>query len=461
MMDRRPSLGDVNIAIIGFADTGAAVAGVVLRHGGRVVAIDDRPSSASQARAEALGIDLIVAPSPAALDGLIRDCAFVVVSPGVSPSHPIFAVAPSNKLISEIELAFQISRVPIIAITGTNGKTTVTTLVNQMLVRSGLKSTAAGNIGPTLIEAADRNDLDVIVAEVSSFQLALTQTFRPHVATWLNFAEDHLDWHPTTDDYASSKAKIFAAQGSADIAVVNNGDRVVMDHVRSAASQVVTFGRESGDYRLDGERFVGPRGRDLGGLDLLPRTLPHDIDNALAALATALEAGASVSGCAIALGESTLLPHRVEFVEDIEGVKFYDDSKATTPSAVVAALAGFASTILIAGGKNKGLDLSVIREFIDREKNHSIRAVVAIGESAPEIVKIFAPNYQVQIGESMDEAVTKALELAVPGDVVLLSPGCASFDWYRSYVERGDDFVRVVHQLGERAASGMNSGGVN
>jgi UDP-N-acetylmuramoylalanine--D-glutamate ligase len=450
MTERRPPWHDGSIAVLGFAGTGAAVAGVVLRHGGQVVAIDDRPSDESRARAEELGIDLVVAPSPAELHGLIRDCAFVVVSPGVPPSHPIFAVAPSNKLISEVELACRVAEVPIVAITGTNGKTTVTTLVNEMMVCSNLRSAAAGNIGPTLIEAVDRNDLDVIVAEVSSFQLALTQTFHPHVATWLNFAEDHLDWHPTADDYASSKAKIFAAQDPSDVAVVNITDPVVMERAKSLRSRLVTFGRDDGDYHVAQGRFIGPGGRELGGLELMSRTFPHDIDNVLAAFATALEAGATVTGCAQALAGNIPLPHRVAYVETIDGVSFYDDSKATTPSAVIAALAGFVSTVLIAGGKNKGLDLSVIRTFIDREESHVLRCVVAIGESAQDIEDIFSSGYQVYRAESMDEAVARALKLSIPGDVVLLSPGCASFDWYRSYAERGDDFVRAVHQLDSR-----------
>jgi len=445
------------VAVIGLAHTGEAVARAVIGHGAGVVAIEDRPREETRRRALELGIDLVLSPGREELARVIATCSLVVVSPGVPPSHAVYQIAPRELLVSEIEFASRLARVPIIAITGTNGKTSVTTMVDEMMRNSGIASTAAGNIGPTLIDAAERTDLDVIVAEVSSFQLALTETFHPHIATWLNFAEDHLDWHDSLEDYRRSKAKIFANQDEGDVAVVNLDDPMIVGLARESRARVVTFGHKDADYRTVGDRFVGPRKRDLGGIDLLARALPHDIDNALAALASALEADADLAGCQQALREARVLSHRVEFVREIHGVRFFDDSKATTPSAVMAALRAFPSVVLIAGGRNKGLDLSAIRDFADQHDAHQIRAVVAIGENAEEIAGIFAPEYATSEASTMDDAVANALRLCHPGDVVLLSPGCASFDRYLSYQERGEDFVRAVQALGERldAADGL------
>ncbi len=432
------------IAVIGFARTGEAVARIARDRGNEIVVIDDHPSDRTRARASELSIDLVVGPSPAELHELVRMCSYVVVSPGVPPSHPIFAIAAKSQLISEIELAYLVSTVPIVAITGTNGKTTVTTLVDEILTISGLRSTAAGNIGPTLIDAAVRDDLDYIVAEVSSFQLALTHSFRPKVATWLNFAEDHLDWHPSIEDYAYSKSKIFHSQGPEDVAILNFEDDTVMSYATDSVARVVTFGESGADYFVYEGQFFGPDGEELGAVNSLARSLPHDVENALAALATAREAGASPDACRAGIAQSRVLAHRVEYVANIDGIDLYDDSKATTPSAVLAALRGFPSVVLIAGGRNKGLDLSVLRSFADESADHLIRGVVGIGEAGETLVDLFHPDYPVIVAHTMDEAVEMALSLAVSGDVVLLSPGCASFDWYESYEQRGEDFVRSV-----------------
>lgn len=453
MTDRAATVLSGTFAVIGFGTTGEAVARAVIANGGDVVAIEDEHDETKRMRALAIGCELHIAPDIDELRRLVSACQFVVVSPGVAPSHAIFRVGAKGQIISEIELAYRIATVPVIAITGTNGKTTVTSLVDAMLTQSGRRSTAAGNIGPTLIEASLRDDLEVIVAEVSSFQLAYTSTFRPRVATFLNFAEDHLDWHRSVGEYLAAKARIFANLEAGDVAVVNGSDPLIVGVVEHLSARVVTFGRSRGDYHLENDRFIGPGGADLGGIEVLSRTFSHDIENALAAIATALEAGATISGCLLALKAATGLPHRVEHVADLATVAFYDDSKATTPSAVTAALSAFSSTVLIVGGRNKGLDLSVLGDFARAHPEHQIRAVVAIGDATEELLDLFAPICPVIGARSMDEAVEGAYLFAEDGDVVLLSPGCASFDWYRSYAERGDDFQRAVFAFSKRHGS--------
>jgi UDP-N-acetylmuramoylalanine--D-glutamate ligase len=202
---------------------------------------------------------------------------------------------------------------------------------------------------------------------------------------------------------------------------------------------VVTFGLAHGSYHVGGGALVTPEGEEIVGVAELPRALPHELVNALAACAAARSSGATLDGCAAALRRFTGLPHRLELVGESGGVRYLDDSKATTPAAVLAALSGLDSVVLIAGGRNKGLQLDALRRGADR-----VRAVVAIGEAVPELEAVFAGVTPVVTAASMDEAVTLARDLARPGDVVLLSPGCASFDWYRSYGERGEDFARVV-----------------
>ncbi len=433
--------------VIGFARTGQAVARVLKGLSVPVVVVEDHPSPEAREAARRLGVELAIAPGPLELARHLADADLVVASPGVPPSHPALAAAPAARLCSEIELAAQLSAVPLVAITGTNGKTTVTGLVAEMLRRSGTRALAAGNIGRPLVEAVLEDQVDLVVAEVSSFQLAFTRRFRPVVATWLNFAEDHLDWHDSLASYAAAKARIFAAQRGEDVAVANAEDEVVLAAARASRAALVTFGLGHGDYTCHEGTLVAKGLGEIVAIRELPRALPHDLANALAACATAISVGASPEACRAALVEAAPLPHRVAKVGSLDGVDYYDDSKATTPSAVAAALAGFRDVVLIAGGRNKGLDLSALRAGAEPGGHHLVRAVVAIGEAAPEVAAAFTPGYEVVRASSMGEAVELARKLAHGAEAVLLSPGCASFDWYRSYEERGQDFAAHVRRL--------------
>jgi UDP-N-acetylmuramoylalanine--D-glutamate ligase len=424
--------------VVGLAVSGEAVARRLMRDGVRVVAVDDRPNETVRKRAASLDIELVEAPSASTLARLASSADLVVVSPGVPAHHPVFGLGDQAHVVSEVEVAAAWARAPLVAVTGTNGKTTVTTLVSRMLADSGVRALVAGNIGVPLADAVD-GDADVLVVELSSFQLAFTERFRPSVAVWLNVAENHLDWHPTVAHYVESKSRIWANQRAGDVAVANAEDPVVMTAAASAPVPVLTFGEAEGSYHVEGNALVAPSGEMIVGVEELPRAFPHDLVNALAACAAALAAGATLHGCGVALRQFAGLPHRLELVGESGGVRYLDDSKATTPAAVLAALSGLDSVVLIAGGRNKGLQLGSLREGADR-----VRAVVAVGEAIAQVEAAFAGASPVVTATSMDEAVAVAGDLARPGDVVLLSPGCASFDWYRSYAERGDDFARAV-----------------
>lgn len=443
--------------MVGFGTTGRAVAAALAVEGDEVVVLDDAPAPGAAADAAAIGALLVPTPPGGGLGEVLAGAGRVVPSPGVPVAHPVLlaAAAAGIEVSSEVELASRrLARRPaprpaLVAVTGTNGKTTVTTLVAAILTASGRRAVAAGNIGRPLLEAVD-DDAEVVVAEVSSFQLHHTSRWHPEVSCWLNLADDHLDWHPDRAHYAAAKARIWANQGPGDTAVVNLDDA---DVVRAAASvppgvAVLGFGTRADAAYRDASpadaaadpaaaRLLGPDGGDLLAGGCLPRALPHDRANALAAAAVATAAGATPEGVAEGLAATGPLPHRVELVAEGAGVRWYDDSKATTPASVLAATSGFDSVVLVAGGRNKGLDLSPLRRTAP-----PVRAVVAIGEAADEVAAVFAGAVPVRRAADMADAVSTAAGLARPGDAVVLSPGCASFDWYPSYAARGDDFTR-------------------
>jgi UDP-N-acetylmuramoylalanine--D-glutamate ligase len=426
-------------------------------HGATVTVIDDHPAPDARAAAHLAAVELLEAPSAQDVARLVAGADAVLPSPGVPDRHPVFAAArlAGVPVLSEFDLAAAWDDRPLLAVTGTDGKTTVTTLVTDMLVASGVPAAAVGNTEVPLVAAIARSDLDVFVVEASSFRLGHTRHFEPAVATWLNFAEDHLDVHDTVGAYQDAKARIWADLGpDRGVAVANADDEVVMAR-RNPRCRTVTFGLAGAvggagpaDYHLDGDELVSPSGEAIVARADLWRDLPHDVANALAASATALEGGASLDGVRDALGRFEGLAHRVSRVATADGIAWYDDSKATAPHATLAAVRGFASVVLVAGGRNKGLDLSVVTEAADH-----IRAVVAIGEAADELVAAFDGLRPVEVASSMAEAVRLARRAARPGDAVLLSPGCASFDWYASYADRGDDFAASVAALVGSGAS--------
>lgn len=464
--------------IMGFRVTGQAVARVLAGAGAEPLAADDRPTDAIVAEARRLGVPLAVSPGRAQLEELVAACDLVVPAPGVPLGHPLYQLAEEHgvPVYSEVELAWRYleaqyegegRRAPrVVAITGTNGKTTVTTLAGAILQASGIDALDAGNIGLPLIEAVTR-PAEALVVEVSSFQLQFTERFHPAVSCWLNLAPDHLDWHPSMAHYTAAKARIWENQGPGDVTVLNAADPAVRREAEVGTTPVPAgvqrcwFDARSGSeaahdgtpdpvfrldasFRLDGGTLVGPGG-PLVALDDLPRALPHDLANDLAAAAVSLAAGATATGVRHGLVATPALPHRVTLVGEAGGIRYYDDSKATTPASVCAAVAGFDSVVLIAGGRNKGLDLKALAVTAP-----PVHAVVAIGEAAGEVEACFAGLVALRRADSMDAAVAAATELARPGDAVLLSPGCTSWDWYPSYAVRGDHFARLVTELLEK-----------
>jgi UDP-N-acetylmuramoylalanine--D-glutamate ligase len=431
--------------VVGLGITGAAVAEALTERGEHVVAVDDTPGPAVRERARAAGVELVEAPSTAELAVLVASALDVLPAPGLPYRHPVFelAAAAGIPVRSEFDLAREWDDRPLLAVTGTDGKTTVVTLVERMLDASGVRAVAAGNTEIPLVAAIADPKIAVFVVEASSFRLAHSQRFAPDVATWLNLAPDHLDGHSDVDEYAEAKARIWRDQRGDQVAVGNAEDATVQRYLSSAPARHVTFGLESGDYRVRGDELVDEAGMALIAVHDLRRSLPHDVANDLAAAATAMSGGATREGVRSVLRDFGGLPHRVELVGEADGVSFYNDSKATTPHAAAAAIGSFDSVVLIAGGRNKGLDLRALADAGDER----VHTVVAIGEAASDVAAAFDGRATVVEAESMDDAVARAAAHARPGDAVLLSPGCASYDWYANYQERGTDFSRAVREL--------------
>ena len=299
--------------------------------------------------------------------------------------------------------------------------------------------------------------VDVVVAEVSSFQLEFTERFHPRVAVLLAVADDHLDWHGSFAAYAAAKAKLFANQTGDDLLVYDSDDPVASSLAANARARRVGVSLDptrAGAARVVDGVLIDGDGVAIADVASLPRALPHDLSNSLAAATAALAVGATREGVRGALATYRTLPHRVALVGEARGVQFYDDSKATNPHAAAHAIAGFESVVLLAGGRNKAVDLGVLARDIDR-----IRAVIAFGEAAPEVERAFAGQRPVVRADSMRAVVRAGAAQAQPGDVVLLAPACASWDWYEGgYEARGDDFIAEVARLIEELDESHDSG---
>ncbi|MHB1129577.1 MAG: UDP-N-acetylmuramoyl-L-alanine--D-glutamate ligase [Ilumatobacteraceae bacterium] len=444
----RHEAADVRSTLVyGVAIAGEAVARVLVKRGERVVLADDIVSAKHHDLADELGVVLIDGADEVELDRQIRSVDRVVPAPGVPEGHRIIAESRALEvpLMSEIEVAYRIEQEreggprPMVGVTGTDGKTTTTLMAAAILNEAGHRSMAVGNTETPLIAALD-STTQVFAVECSSFRLAYTERFRTRASVWLNFAPDHLDWHHDLASYRNAKAKIWQYTRAGDVAVAPADDEGLLSIARDATARMVTFGSDRGDYNAINGNLTTPHGSIMSSAEM-KRSLPHDVTNALAAAAICIEAGlAEPHHVAQALTTFEHAPHRIQLVAERDGVRWFDDSKATSPHAAQVAIKSFDSIVLIAGGKNKNLDLSSMASQPRR-----MRAVIAIGYSAPDIVRAFGGICTVETATSMSEAIRFAHRLSKPNDVVLLSPGCTSYDWYSNYNERGDDFARLVN----------------
>ena len=441
------NLSGKTVVVVGLGESGIAAAELARERGAEVVASDSAPYDKLSPEARGLsdkGIRVEPGAHPAA--GLLTRAHMVVVSPGVPPL-PVLEEARAAKVevIGELEFASRFVDAPIVAIGGTNGKSTTTALVHVMLLQSGKRSFVGANFGVPLSRACGK-PFDALVLEVSSFQMERAPTFHPHIATLLNVTDDHLDRYPSFDAYAAAKGNMFVNQGVEDVAVVPKGDSLASREARRGEARLVTFGPGADIGPDDEGRAIVDRLRDrrypLADIRLAGA---HNLLNIAAAIACASEAGATHEAIVGALGKFEGLAHRTAFVAEVGGVRYYDDSKGTNVGAAVAALRGLAEprVVLIAGGRDKqGAYAPLAQELAQKG-----RALVLIGEAADRIAAATKDVVPQARAASMAEAVTLASSLAQSGDAVLLSPACSSFDMFRDYKERGDVFAREVRAL--------------
>jgi UDP-N-acetylmuramoylalanine--D-glutamate ligase len=432
--------------VFGLGVAGMAVASALHKRGESIILADDEVTKEHGDFARALNCEFVDMSDEKLAVSILQRINRLAPAPGISETHHVISAARQMGLTiaSELELAYNFEEQrnggprPMLGITGTDGKTTTTLMTAAMLHAAGHKSMAVGNTDTPLIAALD-TDTQVFAVECSSFRLANCQHFRTRASVWLNIAPDHLDWHTSMESYSLAKAQLWAHTRAGDVAVAPADDARILQIAQQSTARTVTFGSVQGDYHAQDGRLNSPHGAIMNISDM-KRAMPHDITNALAAAAISIESGlVELSHVAKALAEFDNAPHRIEYVETIDGVKWFNDSKATSPHASAVAINSLQNIVLIAGGRNKGLDLS---ELADQPKR--MKAVVAIGDDAPEIEKAFDGVCRVVRGGSMQEAVQLARTLAVSGDVVLLSPACTSYDWYNNYMERGEDFMQCV-----------------
>ncbi|MGB2590301.1 MAG: UDP-N-acetylmuramoyl-L-alanine--D-glutamate ligase [Candidatus Acidiferrum sp.] len=450
------------VLAVGLARTGVATALFCAARGARVTATDSREESEMDEVLVKLRNAGVALELGCHQEKTFLEQDLIIPSPGVPADEPhlLAACAKGVTIWSEIELAYRFLKGRLIGITGSNGKTTTTSLVEHILKTAGMRTILAGNIGTALIGCADEMRDDTwTVDELSSFQLELIETFRPNISVFLNLTPDHLDRHHTFEAYGAAKARIFENQTGEDAAILNADDSATSPYAPSLP-RVYWFSRKQKVAQgvcLRGQEIVFRQNGveeillKLGDISLAGA---HNVENVLAAAAAARLAGASATAIAKGVRSFAGVEHRLEFVAEIAGVRYYNDSKATNVDAALKALDAFPGRILIIlGGKDKGSDYTILREPL-REK--AILALL-IGAAAEKIEKQIAGSVALERAETLERAVEVASQVARPGDVVLLAPACASFDQFQNYEHRGRVFKELVTHL-EKQAAGAGSG---
>jgi UDP-N-acetylmuramoylalanine--D-glutamate ligase len=454
------------VLVVGAARSGLAAARFLLDRGARVIVTDNRNLNALKDTIASL-CDRTDSPGELTLElgghrnDSFANADFVVVSPGVplTLSHFDASRKAGVPILAEIELAFRHLQGKIIGITGSNGKTTTTTLVSDLLTGSGLKGYAAGNIGTPLISLAENSTPeDFYAVELSSFQLESIREFRPFIGSILNLTPDHMDRYAGFKDYIAAKRRIFMNQLKTDFAVLNAGDIRTAEMARDLQAEPVMFSRlqmlDHGAFvRKDRVIFRDNRGeKDLFPVSAIALKGAHNLENVLAACAMAILAGAAPESLEESIRKFKGVEHRIEWVSEIDGVQYFNDSKATNVDATIKSIEAFPGNIhLILGGRDKAGDFTVLRSLVQERVKH----LVLIGEAAGKIREALAGTVAMSDAQSMGEAVSLCRDGATPGDTVLLAPACASFDMFQNYEHRGRVFKEAVLKI---ESTGLENG---
>lgn len=451
------NLQDKKVLVVGLARTGVATARFLAARGARVRVSEAQPPEALHAARETLTGLGVRWETGGHTAPFFLDADLIVVSPGVPMEIEPLAAARARHIpvISEIELAFRFLRRPLIAVTGTNGKTTTTTLIGAMLRASGRSAFVGGNIGTPLVDfTAGLQEEEWAVAEVSSFQLEGAALFRPFISVLLNITEDHLDRYARYEEYIAAKGRIFQNQRREDYAVLSADDPLAFRFAHRVKSRVVLFSMErrveEGCFLEEGAlAWQGADGRrerfDLGRLKIRGG---HNLENLMAAIAACKICGCPQESLQRVMDEFQGLHHRLEWVRELAGVNFYDDSKGTNVGAVVKSLLSFKEPVLlIAGGKDKGGDYAPLRKGIAER----VKGMALIGEAKEKMAAVLGDLTETVSVDTLEEAVHWTFARSSPGDVVLLSPACSSFDMFANYQERGKKFQETVMRLKKKS----------
>lgn len=442
-------LKDKKMTVIGMGKTGIATANFLAAQGGRVTLIDHQPR---EAFAQALSLLDSTVQTRFGTSVSLPESDWVIPSPGVDFHSPLLDEArhKNAKVISEIELASLFNNDPVIAVTGTNGKTTVTTLIGNILEQAKKKILVGGNIGTPFISLVGKTRNDFIVIEASSFQLEGIETFRPNIAVILNITPDHLDRHKTMEQYIAMKAKIASNQTENDVLILNYDDPHVSRIGEEVRSKKLYFSTtkelDEGAFVAKGEIIIRLNNNEqkICGVSELRPVMQWQVENILAASLTAAIAGISAGRIAETVKEFSGLEHRLEWVRTLDGIDFVNDSKSTNIGAVQKSLNSFdRPIILIAGGKDKGSEFASLKPLLKKKLKH----LVLIGETKSKFTRILNGSFSYEEAETLPAALQKALSKAASGDVVLLSPACASFDMFKNYEDRGNQFKAIVNGL--------------
>lgn len=454
-MSKGPDLRGRRFTILGAARSGLAVAELLKRHEA-LVFLSDKASAEAMVGARRELDRLGIGYEFGGHTDRVLEAGTLVVSPGVPSDAPIVrrAVGAGISVVSELEVASWFCPGPIVGITGTNGKTTTTALAGRMFEDARVPSVVAGNIGTAFSQVVPAmTERTTAILEVSSFQLDHVATFRPRVAVLLNITPDHLDrYEHSMEKYIAAKRRIFEHQGEGDALIYNHDDPLTRSQVTGVPKGVrrlpfsVREGVPEGAFLESGQMVavVGGKRADIIAPEAISIRGAHNLANAMAATLAARCMGIPASSIRATLRNFKGVEHRLEFVRDVQGVWFVNDSKATNVDSVWYALQSFQQPIvLMLGGRDKGNDYSRLHELVQRNVKH----IVAIGESAQKVIAAFRDLVPVSRAASMEEAVRSAVSAAAPGDVVLLSPACASFDWFENYEQRGRVFKEAVMKL--------------
>lgn len=450
-------LNGIKALVVGLGKTGVATAKFLVRKGADVTVTDRRSEPELREvlkEMESLGVKIEIGGHRIET---FRSSDLIIPSPGVPMNIEGLVAAKEKgvKIISEIELAYQFSSTPIIAVTGTNGKSTVVTLLGEVFRSCGKNVFVGGNIGTPFIEGVEGNRaIDYSILEISSFQLEWIESFRPYIAVLLNITQDHLERYPDFKTYVETKARIFMNQRRSDFAVLNADDPATKNIINNIKSRRFFFTSKDklrkGAY-IAKDRIIYAVGEIASELEIKNIHLKgrHNLENIMAVIIVSSLCNCESENIKRVIENFRGLPHRIQFLREVSGIKFYDDSKGTNVDAVIRAIECFTENIiLIAGGKDKESDFRPLREVI----KNKVKALILLGEAKHKIAQQLNGSTEILIVEDMEEAVKKAYQIAKSGEVVLLSPGCASQDMFQDYAERGNVFAHYVRSLEEKHA---------